>query len=65
MNIRQAAEYLGISRDTLYKYAMEATIPAFKLGNRWKFKKSVVDDWMLKQTKSALITKNLQRKLSR
>ncbi len=46
MNIRQASQYLGISADTLYKYASEETIPAFKLGNRWKFKKSILDNWM-------------------
>ncbi|HYK37589.1 helix-turn-helix domain-containing protein [Alloacidobacterium sp.] len=46
MDIRQAADYLGISPDTLYKYASESFIPAFKLGNRWRFKKSRLDDWM-------------------
>ena len=39
MDIRQASEYLGISGDTLYRYASEGFIPAFKLGNRWRFKK--------------------------
>ena len=50
MDIRQAAEYLGISPDTLYKYASESFIPAFKLGNRWRFKKSRLDDWMDQQS---------------
>ena len=46
MNIRQASEYLGVSPDTLYKYVSEERIPAFKLGNRWKFKKTILDSWM-------------------
>jgi excisionase family DNA binding protein len=46
MNIRQASEYLGVSADTLYKYVYEEKIPAFKLGNRWKFKKTILDQWM-------------------
>ena len=46
MNIRQASQYLGVSPDTLYKYVSEDLIPAFKLGNRWKFKKSILDNWM-------------------
>ena len=46
MNIRQASEYLGVSPDTLYKYVYEEKIPAFKLGNRWKFKKTILDAWM-------------------
>jgi excisionase family DNA binding protein len=46
MNIRQASDYLGVSPDTLYKYVGEEKIPAFKLGNRWRFKKSRLDQWM-------------------
>ena len=46
MDIRQASAYLGISGDTLYRYASEGFVPAFKLGNRWRFKKSLLDAWM-------------------
>lgn len=46
MDIRQASDYLGISGDTLYRYASEGFIPAFKLGNRWRFRKSLLDGWM-------------------
>jgi excisionase family DNA binding protein len=50
MNIRQASQYLGVSPDTLYKYVNEQIIPAFKLGNRWRFKKSKLDQWMEEQS---------------
>ena len=50
MDIRQAAEYLGISGDTLYRYASEGSVPAFKLGNRWKFKRSLLDAWMVEKS---------------
>lgn len=50
MDIRQASDYLGISSDTLYKYASDAFIPAFKLGNRWRFRKSRLDEWMDRQS---------------
>jgi excisionase family DNA binding protein len=50
MDIRQAAEYLGISSDSLYKYASEGFIPAFKLGNRWRFKRSLLESWMERQS---------------
>ena len=46
MNIRQASQYLGISPDTLYRYITEGEIPAFKLGNRWKLRKTILDRWM-------------------
>jgi excisionase family DNA binding protein len=50
MDIRQAADYLGISADTLYKYASEGFVPAFKLGNRWRFKRSRLNEWMDQQS---------------
>lgn len=50
MDIRQAADYLGISSDTLYRYASEGFVPAFKLGNRWRFKKNLLDAWMDRQS---------------
>jgi excisionase family DNA binding protein len=50
MDIRQASEYLAISPDTLYKYASEGFVPAFKLGNRWRFKRSRLDEWMDRQS---------------
>jgi excisionase family DNA binding protein len=47
MNVRQAAAYLGVAPDTLYKYVSEsAGFPAFKIGNRWRFKKSLLDGWI-------------------
>jgi excisionase family DNA binding protein len=46
MTLREASQYLGVSPDTLYKYLGEKSIPAFKLGNRWRFKKDLLDRWM-------------------
>jgi excisionase family DNA binding protein len=50
MDIRAASDYLGISTSTLYNYVTEGKIPAFKMGNRWKFKKTVLDRWMESQS---------------
>ena len=60
MNIRQASHYLGVSPDTLYKYVGEQKIPAFKLGNRWRFKKSRLDQWM--EEKSSQMESGAKRK---
>src|SRR5581483_1603967 len=60
MNIRQASQYLGVSPDTLYKYVGEQKIPAFKLGNRWRFKKSKLDQWM--EEKSSEMEPQAKRK---
>ena len=63
MNIRQASQYLGVSPDTLYKYVYEEKIPAFKLGNRWKFKKTILDHWM--EQKSAVGEAKVSKKKPR
>jgi excisionase family DNA binding protein len=60
MNIRQASQYLGVSPDTLYKYVTEERIPAFKLGNRWKFKKTILDQWM--EQKSTMSNSSVKKK---
>jgi len=51
MDIAACAEYLGISTDTLYKYAGEGKLPAFKLGNRWRFRKALIEVWIDEQSK--------------
>jgi excisionase family DNA binding protein len=46
MDVRQASDYLGIASDTLYRYAATGFLPAFKLGNRWRFRRVLLDRWM-------------------
>ena len=57
MSLRQASQYLGVSPDTLYRYICEGEVPAFKLGNRWKFKKAILDRWMERKMSEALAGK--------
>jgi excisionase family DNA binding protein len=60
MDIRIASDYLGISPDTLYKYASDGFIPAFKLGNRWRFKRSRLDEWMDQQSSQGAQPRRVQ-----
>jgi excisionase family DNA binding protein len=62
MDGRQAADYLGISIDVLYRYLSEKEkgIPAFKLGNRWKIKKTELDRWM--ETRSTKMLSDKERR---
>lgn len=46
MSIDEPAEYLKISRSTLYKLAQEGGLPGQKLGRRWRFHKGAIDDWL-------------------
>jgi excisionase family DNA binding protein len=67
MDIRQAAHYMGISADSLYRYAATGFIPAFRLGNRWRFRKSRLDEWMdrrsgLEETAAPKLVRTQQKK---
>ena len=55
MTLREASEYLGITPDTLYKRLSEDQIPAFKIGNRWRFKKDLLDRWMEKRSQRVVV----------
>lgn len=46
MDVRQAAAYLQVSADTLYRYASDGFLPAFKFGNLWRFSKTALNQWI-------------------
>jgi len=46
LSVDEIAEYLGIKRDTAYKWISEKHMPAHKVGRLWKFKKEEVDEWV-------------------
>ena len=62
MTLREASQYLGISPDTLYKYVGEDGLPAFKLGNRWRFKKELLDRWMERKSERSVLANKAKRK---
>ena len=66
MTLREASQYLGISPDTLYKYLGEKSIPAFKLGNRWRFKKDLLDRWMeRKSERTEIVVESKPKRLTK
>ncbi|MFN7772429.1 MAG: helix-turn-helix domain-containing protein [Planctomycetota bacterium] len=46
LSVEEIAVYLGVKRDTVYKWIDRKSMPAQKLGSLWKFKRSEVDDWV-------------------
>jgi excisionase family DNA binding protein len=43
----EISEYLGVKRDTIYKWIHRHRLPAHKVGRLWKFRKQEVDDWIM------------------
>jgi excisionase family DNA binding protein len=46
LSVDEIGEYLGVKRDTVYKWVNEKNMPAHKIGRLWKFKKEQVDKWV-------------------
>jgi len=46
LTIDELAEYLKISKSTLYKLAQEGSIPGQKVGKHWRFHKGALDEWL-------------------
>jgi excisionase family DNA binding protein len=48
LSVDEICEYLGMSRDTIYKWIEEKGLPAYRLGRQWKFKAEEIDEWVRK-----------------
>jgi excisionase family DNA binding protein len=46
----QVAEYLKVDKFTVYRLVTQKNIPAFKVGNQWRFNKDMIDAWLLKNS---------------
>ena len=46
LSVDEIALYLGIKRDTVYKWIDEKEMPAHKVGRLWKFRRNEVDEWV-------------------
>jgi excisionase family DNA binding protein len=46
MTLPEVANYLGLAERTIYQWAQQGKLPAFKLGSSWRFRKSDVDRWL-------------------
>lgn len=51
MDIKQVAEYLQMNKMTVYKLARQGKIPAFKVASEWRFKKELIEQWLMNQLK--------------
>lgn len=46
LSVEEIAEYLGVSKDTVYAWIDAKGMPAHRLGRLWKFKRDEVDEWV-------------------
>jgi excisionase family DNA binding protein len=46
MTVREVAGYLRMHEMTIYRMARHGEIPAYKVGNRWRFHRHRIEEWL-------------------
>lgn len=54
MTVKETAEYLGISVDTIYRMARAGELPHFKIRSLYRFEKEFLDEWKRRQQMNIL-----------
>jgi len=54
ISVKEAAEYLGISKDLVYSLVRHKQIPNVKVGRRILFRKEALNDWLERQEVNSL-----------
>ena len=49
LTLDEAAKYLKVAKPTLYRLLEDGKIPAFKVGNQWRFTNELIDKWLWDQ----------------
>ena len=57
-SVLEIAHYLGVSKETIYRWVDSKGIPAHKVGKQWKFKTEDVDEWVRNGKLSRTTPKN-------
>ena len=51
MTPKEAAKYLGLHLITVYRLVKKGSLPGFKIGGQWRFKKDFLDGWIADKIK--------------
>ncbi|MBL4771874.1 MAG: helix-turn-helix domain-containing protein [Planctomycetes bacterium] len=49
LTLKDVAGLLKLSEKTLYRLANQGTIPGFKAGGSWRFRRTDIENWVAKQ----------------
>jgi len=50
LTLEQVAEYLNVDKFTVYRLLADKDLPAFKVGNQWRFKRRMIENWLVKNS---------------
>jgi excisionase family DNA binding protein len=50
LTLEQVAAYLNVDKFTVYRLLADKELPAFKVGNQWRFKRKLIENWLKKHS---------------
>lgn len=50
LTVREVAQYLRLSQAKVYRLAREGSLPVFRIGKAWRFRKDLLDEWLVRQS---------------
>jgi excisionase family DNA binding protein len=54
LTVHEVAEYLRISEAKVYRLVREHRIPVVRIGKSWRFRKDMLDDWLIECTEASM-----------
>src|SRR5215218_8800842 len=52
LSTEEVAEYLGVGQATVYRWCREGSLPAVKIGRRWRVRRSALEEFVRKNERS-------------
>lgn len=46
LTVDDVSKYLSVTKDTIYKWIDNRNMPAHRVGRKWMFQKSEIDEWV-------------------
>jgi excisionase family DNA binding protein len=50
LTVEQVAKYLNVDKFTVYRLVADKKLPAFKVGNQWRFSAKMIEQWLMRNS---------------
>jgi excisionase family DNA binding protein len=60
LSTEEVAEYLGLGQATVYRWCREGSLPAVKIGRRWRVRRSALEEFVRKNERSETLVGRLR-----
>ncbi len=60
LSTEEVAEYLGVGQATIYRWCRDGSLPAVKIGRRWRVRRSALEEFVRKNERSETLVGRLR-----